>query len=371
MNEHYKLYAAEFSLYSGKARSYLRKKGIPFKEINASLHIYKKFIVPRTGVKFIPVIQTPDDQVYQDTTVIIDVLEQRFPEPSVYPNTPAQHLVALLLELYGDEWLLIYAMHYRWNYPDSNYRFIIGEFGSMLLPGWPGFVQRWMGKKVGSRFAGFLPLLGITKANRAAIEQSYTRLLADLNTHFESHNFLLGDRPCIADFGFIAPFYAHLYRDPYPGKLMRQTAPAVTAWVERMVSPEAAQGEYLPDDQIPATLLPVLRRMAVEQLPVLQDTALRLMHWRDQDPDRQNSDTRLPRAIGRHQFVMQGVSAERMVLPYPLWMWQRSLDYYQTLNSDDRRNVDDLLAQTGFEQALQIPLQQRLERRNNQLYFAA
>ena len=109
----YTLYGAEFSLYSGKARSYLRKKGIPFNEVISTLNVYKSFIIPRTGVRYIPVVQTPDDKVIQDTTVIIDELESRFSDYSVYPQTPKQKQVALLLELYGDEWLLIPAMHYR------------------------------------------------------------------------------------------------------------------------------------------------------------------------------------------------------------------------------------------------------------------
>ncbi len=364
----YKLYGAEFSLYSGKARAYLRKKNIPFEEINSSLKVYRNFIIPRTGVKYIPVVQTPDDQVYQDTTVIIDALEQQFPDYPVYPETPAQRLVSLLLELYGDEWLLIYAMHYRWNYPDTNYRFIIGEFGRMLLPGWPGPVQRWMGKKVGSRFAGFVPLLGISKDNQAAVEQSYTRLLADLNNHFQQHDYLLGSCPCIGDFGFIGPFYAHLYRDPYPGEMMRKTAPAVVAWVERMVSNEPAEGSFLDDDAIPESLLPVLNHMAAEQLPVLQDTAERLSAWRNDDTSRQQPDSTVPRQIGRHQFSMEGVIGERMVLPYGLWMWQRSLDYYQSLTGEDRQAANHILSKTGFDASLEHPLPFRLERHNNRLY---
>ena len=62
----YIMYGAEFSLYSGKLRSYLRKKAIPFREKHPSILTYKRFIVPRTGVRFIPVLQTPDDEVLQE-----------------------------------------------------------------------------------------------------------------------------------------------------------------------------------------------------------------------------------------------------------------------------------------------------------------
>ena len=86
------MYGAEFSLYSGKLRSYLRNKGIEFTEIQPWLMTYKRFIVPRTGVRYIPVLQTPEDDVWQDTTVIIDHMEERFPQPSVYPVTAKRKL---------------------------------------------------------------------------------------------------------------------------------------------------------------------------------------------------------------------------------------------------------------------------------------
>lgn len=365
MTDRYKLYGAEFSLYSGKVRAYLRKKAIPFIEVNSSIRVYKKFIVPRTGVKYIPVVQTPDDQVYQDTTVIIDSLEQRFPEPSIYPNTPVQKLVSLLLEVYGDEWLLIPAMHYRWHYKQENYQFIIGEFGKMLIPGWPGFMQRWLGKKVGSRFNGAVSMLGVSEGNREAIEQSYMQVLADLQTHFSEYDYLLGSCPSIADFGFIAPFYAHLYRDPYPGKLMRKHAPAVVAWVERMVSEEPIEGTFVSNDTVPKTLLPLLKRMLMEQIPVLMDTEKQLAAWKQQNPD-----TDIPRFIGKHKFTVEGVEGERVILPYSAWLFQRPRDYYQGLPEEQRATVDACFSEWGLIDILKISPQAPMKRVNNQLCFA-
>ncbi|GAB4187449.1 MAG: hypothetical protein Tsb002_12790 [Wenzhouxiangellaceae bacterium] len=361
----YKLYAAEFSLYSGKARSYLRKKGLAFKEITPSVWVYQRFIVPRTGVRYIPVVQTPDDQVLQDTTVIIDELEQRHPESSVYPATPRQYLISLLLEVYGDEWLLIPAMHYRWYYREQNYRFVIGEFGRMLLPGWPGLLQRWLGKRIGHRFAAAVPMLGVTEHNRLAIEASYEQLLADLNRHFSEHDFLLGGAPSIGDFGLIAPFYAHLYRDPYSGEQMRERAPAVAAWVQRMMSPEVSAGKFLADDAIPSTLLPVLRRMAAEQLPVLQDTDHRLAAWRESHPQ-----TSIPRMIGWHDFQVEGVAGQRVILPYSAWLYQRPLDAWHQLTTEQQQSVDQVLRPLGFGDALQRRPLAPMVRRHNRLEFA-
>jgi len=363
------MYGAEFSLYSGKLRSYLRKKGIEFTEIQPWVMTYKRFIVPRTGVRYIPVLQTPENEVWQDTTVIIDHMEERFPQPSVYPATALRKLVALILELFGDEWLLLPAMHYRWNYPDENLPFIYGEFGKLMFPRLPAFLQRKVGKKLGDRFRGVVPRLGITEATIPALESWYEGLLGELNEHFLHHDFLMGQHPTIADFGFIGPFYAHLYRDPAPGKLMRESAPRVAAWVERMISPQAvaqaATAEQAEStDEIPPTLMSVLSRFATEQLPVLVDTARIL----DEHSDGIGADE-VPRFLGMHKVKIAGVPAERIVVPYSLWMFQRPLDFWRSLAGEERVRARRLLEDIGAGDLFDIKQQVRLKRENNRLFL--
>ncbi len=352
------LYGAEMSLYSGKARSYLRKQGFEFEEIKASVNVYKNIIVPNTGVRFIPVVKTADGRYLQDTSVIIDELEKQSGAPSVYPSTPKQRLVSQLLEVYGDEWLLIPAMHYRWNFPQQNQPFIYQEFGSAVFPNGPKFLKRYVGKKLGAKFRGFVPGLGITEKSIPAIEHSYVSLLSELDVHFAQHEFLLGARPSIGDFGLIGPLYAHLYRDPAPGELMRKKAPHVAKWVERMISDETFDGDLIGDDHVPKTLLPVLLRMSREQLPVIKDTQLRLDDWRAQ----QDEGATVPRILGEHHIHIEGVEVSRKVLPHSLWKWQRPFDFYTSL--EDSSEVDRMLAQAGFEMPLTVP-QTRLKRINN------
>ncbi|MFT5137606.1 MAG: glutathione S-transferase [Arenicella sp.] len=365
MSDRYTLYGTSFSLYTGKIRSYLAKKGIPFDEVLSTARVYKKFIIPRTGVRYIPVLQTPQNEVYQDTTHIIDTLEERFPDYSAYPDQPKQKLVSLLLEVYADEWVVIPAMHYRWAYQEVNQPFIYQQFGKIVSPYLPKFIRARLGKKLGSRFKGSLPLLGITAKSQAAIEVSFLGLLADLESHFQNHKYLMGNRPCIADYGFIGPFYAHLFHDPYPGALIRREAPAVAKWIERMIDGKPEQGGFLENDVIPDTLLAVLRRMASEQLPVLLDTDKKLSAWRKANPDKQ-----IPRSTGKHHFTVGGVSEQRVILPYSLWMFKRPVDFYHCLQGSEKAGVDELLAKAGFADALAKGLENRLMRPDNTLKFA-
>ena len=53
----YVLYGAEVSLYSGKARAYLRYKNIPLQERLATLDVYREVIVPNIGRRVMPVVR--------------------------------------------------------------------------------------------------------------------------------------------------------------------------------------------------------------------------------------------------------------------------------------------------------------------------
>jgi glutathione S-transferase len=108
------------------------------------------------------------------------------------------------------------------------------------------------------------------------IEASYLALLSDLDTHFAARPFLLGTRPSIGDFALLLPLYAHLYRDPLSGRILRERAPRVADWVELMNAPEPRSGRFASKDEVAATLAPVLRRMFEEQGPVLVSTLERL-----------------------------------------------------------------------------------------------
>ena len=391
-----KLYGTPFSLYTGKVRSYLLKRGLEFEEVLATLQVYKNFIVPRTGVAYVPVIQifndsTGKDMVIQDSTVIIDALEKLYPEQqqlhssSVYPTTPKQKMASLLLEVYGDEWLVIPAMHYRWNFPQQNDAYIHKAFGSVVLPwSWtPDYLQRLAGRTVAARFKDMVPKLGITPQTIPAIEVSFTQLLNDLNVHFTEHDYLLGGtRPSIGDFGLIGPFYAHLYLDPAPGELMRRTAPKVCQWVERMTTstdndedanPTVRVGSFLPNDQVPETLLPMLRRMAKEQLPVLLDTDQRLAEWRQSQRAKQGNDNvnAVKRVLGMHPFTVENTQGERAVLPFSLWMFQRPVKYYASLTSEKYKEaVDDMLQAAGFGRSIQDGLQNDLTKVDNITVFS-
>src|SRR5262245_59924726 len=115
----YRLYAAEISYFSGKVRPAFRYKRVPCLEILPTPAAYRQVIRPRVGFNMIPVVVTPDDETWQDSSDILDALEARHPDPPLYPTTPVQRAVCALVELYSDEFLILPGLHYRWSFPEG------------------------------------------------------------------------------------------------------------------------------------------------------------------------------------------------------------------------------------------------------------
>lgn len=356
----HQLIGAPVSYYTGKVRAYLNFKQIPYEETLSSDTAYKDIILPRVGFPIIPVVVTDEGETLQDSTDIIDAFEDRYPEPSIYPRTPLQRLVALLLEVYGDEWLVIPAMHYRWNLPENREN-AVRRFGATAAPDADPQEQLEIGQSRATRFAGMVPNLGITETNQGAIEASYLQLLSDFDAHLAEHPFLLGSRPSIGDYGLIGPLYAHQYLDPASGRIMEAHAPRVADWVRRTHDPERHDGEFLDGDAVPETLLPLLGRMAREHIPVLMSTARHVADWAAEHP----GERKIPRAIGTHPFTMEGVTEHRAIFPANLWMWQRAHDFYNGLDDESRDRARTLLASfPELIEALETPIPQRIVREN-------
>ena len=376
----YLFYGIQLSLYAGKVRAYLRKKGLRFLERETS---HPGFAVASEGLPFPkqPLIETPEGEVVQDTTEIIDFLEARHPERSVYPDGPVQRLVGLILELYGDEGLMKPAMHYRWAFPDRNDTFLREEFGRSFRTS-PS--EHAAGLAAADGLLGFMrsqvvPALGVTPESGPAIEAAYEELLDALEAHFRLHPYLLGGRPSIGDFGVIAPLYGHLGRDPVPLELMKSRAPACHRWVERMNVADAGLAEfpdtvedYLPDDEVPASLFPILRLMAEDYLPELLGIVSSVNDWLGAQPplppgtrfpaSTQTMGTRSP--IGTHRVKLRGVEIEIAVQHYTIWMLQRVLDHYADLEPVARGRANAILEETGLMPLVQASPMRRIEREN-------
>ena len=101
MTAPYRIFGNEMSPYSVKVRAWFRYKGVPHLWLQRSQH--REEFEARARLPLIPLVITPDDRALQDSTPIVEALEEAFPEPSIHPDDPALRFLSALIEEYGDE----------------------------------------------------------------------------------------------------------------------------------------------------------------------------------------------------------------------------------------------------------------------------
>src|SRR5208282_5328200 len=191
----YVLYAMPGSYYSGKARAYLRKQRLEFCERPPGDPRYTSEVIAATGRWIIPVLQTREGRFIQDTVDIIDHLEREVaPELSAYPSTPTQLAVAHVLELFGGEGLLRPAMHYRWNFDESNLDFLFADFTAALVLEGDDAARRETFDFASARMRKATTRFGVKPATIGEVECSYEEFLELLDAHLADSPYLLGGR---------------------------------------------------------------------------------------------------------------------------------------------------------------------------------
>ena len=372
------LYGAPCSLYTAKARACLRKNAIPFEERFQSHPRYRDVVLKAANNHRIPVVEFPDGAIVQDSTLIIDELQKR--NSSITSPTGPLHIIELLVESFADRSLLKAAMHYRWNFPEENLDFIVGEFGRILSFTSP---QNWdeAGRSIAGRMSAYLPPLGITPESIPGIESAYLKLLAAMNAHFKAHPYILGSRPSRADYGLMGPLFAHLGRDPYPVRIMLQKATLVYRWTERMNAPETTSPEF-PDVQpawvdpaaLPDTLVDVLQRICIEYVPELTQTAKAFEAWVASHPDAAPGTPVSPKAdqpsFGPIEYQLEGSTVRQQSAGHTMWMHQRMMDAYAALPQAQQELTQRLFASFGAQSILTLPAPRRLSRLQNRLSLA-
>ncbi|MEZ4288842.1 MAG: glutathione S-transferase family protein [Polyangiales bacterium] len=348
------------SPFSAKTRAYFRYKALDFEDRSPTFRFMATAIQKRIGRMVMPVVVVDDGTWLQDTAEIIDVLEERHPEPAILPSTPTQRLAAMLLELFADEWFTLSAMHYRWNY-EENRRFIVSDFGKSAAPTFPGSVQRRLGERVARTMRSYLPVLGITPVTAPAIEKFTAEVLDAIEQTVASQRYLLGERPSLADVALVGTIYSHLWRDPasHPFVAERKN---LLRWIDDTHLPTGAYGGWLENDRVPDSLDPIFRRQFNEQWPVLVDTMQRVGKWA-----KTNDRKRIPRSLGKGEFQIGDVRAQRSTLTFGQWKAQRPLDFYRTLAPEQKQAVDVWLQRVGGYEAMQFVPELRVKRENYQI----
>jgi glutathione S-transferase len=199
------LWQIKVSHYSEKVRWALEYKGVEHerKAPPPGPHMVLALVKSRGASKTFPLLDL-DGRTYADSTEIVNALEERWPDPPLYPADPEERRRALELEDFFDEEVGPYSRLYAWHEitrdPDTAAKILREEMPAPL--------------RRAARFtvpvaAGFLQLRYGVKSDEAAaearvkIEEGFDRLDAELG----DREYLVGDAFTVADLTAAALLY--------------------------------------------------------------------------------------------------------------------------------------------------------------------
>src|SRR6187549_2858149 len=97
------LYTAERCPYAARARIALAEKGIAYEAVEIDLDDRPAWIYEKNATGRVPVYEEDEGLVLPESEVIMEYLEERYPEPALWPADPAERALGRLwLERFDD-----------------------------------------------------------------------------------------------------------------------------------------------------------------------------------------------------------------------------------------------------------------------------
>ncbi len=240
------LWQLDISHFSEKARWALAHKGVKHRRRSPlpGSHMVVALVLTRGQENTLPILRL-DGRTIGDSTAVIAALEQRFPDPPLYPADPEQRRRALELEDFFDEELGPYArllpFHELVNEPA-----IFAEVASAAVPGPLGRAKGPIGL-----YARTYTSLRFGVRDKAAAQTAREKIVAamdrlDAELEASGGEYLVGEEFSVADLTAASLFYPVVGPEGGPLPPDVPTPPALErfrdglrdrpgfAWVEEM-----------------------------------------------------------------------------------------------------------------------------------------
>jgi glutathione S-transferase len=203
------------SPFAEKIRLILGFKQLPWHSVVIPNIMPKPDVVALTGgYRRTPFLQMGAD-IYCDTALICDVLEQRAPEPTLYPEHCKGE--ARIVAQWADNLMFPVAMAY--NFQPAGVAQVFADATPEQIK---SFVQDRAAMRGGApRMPG---------PDASAMYKSYLRRLANM---LDDRAYLLGAQACVADFSAYHSLWFTLNKTPVMAGILDAT-PNVRDWVQRM-----------------------------------------------------------------------------------------------------------------------------------------
>ncbi len=324
-NKKHVMHGLKLSLFTGKLEAYFRVKGIAHDYVEMDRADFQK-CAKATGIAQMPQVEAPDGSWLTDTTAIIAKFEAEDRGPKLTPQTSVAKFASLMLEDLFDEWYWRPALYYRWAF-DEDALLMSSQAARTILRDipLPFFLRRQFVLRRQRKV--YMAEDAVTPETAPAIEAHYHETLTVLNEILAKRPFLMGERPCEADFGMFGPFFRHFFSDPTPGSIMREEAPHVCAWVTRLWALRPADLENVPEvTEVPEDLGFFFEMFGNDYLSYLQANA--------DAADRGNKNV-------RHKA--QGVEWSVPTAPYRVYCLSELARNFQALEPGDQDQIRKLI----------------------------
>ncbi len=357
----YELVATQFSYYSAKVRACLQYKRLPYVELPSNFDTMFNRVLAATGEAKFPVVFCPDGEVLKDSCDIVEALDSRHPERPVVPEDGVLHLAAVLLETLSDEFFAAPFIYYRW-VPEDTRQWALDFFRLMLTRGIEDPEEKAKAAEISQMVAGGIQdrvrKIGQDRVEMQEESQGLTEMIcAAVDRHLAMVDFVLGDRPSLADLALMNGFFGHLYMDPCDAsQFIRRHCTHLSLWMMRMhaAAGESDRGELFESDSLRELLTAVARPFESVANGMLNAVDAALVGYED--------GAELPPSLGRIDVTLSETPMSVAASPYGAWKLQRLRDIYNGLTEGERKRADALLADTGFLPVCQKPVAWRLEK---------
>ena len=203
------------SPFAEKVRLILGHKRLAWKSVFIPMVMPKPDLTALTGgYRKTPVLQIGAD-IYCDTTLICDVLEQLAPAPALYPE--ATEGAARIVAQWADSALFTAAM--AWNFQPAGVAQVFAGASEDV-------VKTFVADRTAMR--GGAPRMAASDA--AATYKAYLQRIASM---LRGQDFLFGAQPCVADFAAYHPLWFTQERTPALAGIFDDT-PVVKNWMARI-----------------------------------------------------------------------------------------------------------------------------------------
>ena len=219
------LHQWEISPFCGKVRRILDFKGLEY-----SVRDYTGWRVMAAGklsqAGKLPVLEY-DGQMIQDSSCIAAFLEEKHPEPALFPKSGRAAHLAHVFEDWADESLYWYEVYFRFMWPEG-----AAKAFNIMQQGRPAWETALITKSAIPMMRQKLRAQGIGKYDKETVTAQFLEHLQHLDGLLAEEKWLAGDSCSIADIA-VASQLAEVQRTSHLASRF-QDYPALSAWLARI-----------------------------------------------------------------------------------------------------------------------------------------